>query len=325
MHRSTIRKSRAFPANMVHTGQTRFPPAGRRSCSVADRPGASRFEKLSGPPYCPPMSPLLTDRAALIRNRRRASRAPVWFLHNVAKVEIQDRLSLVKKSFRKAVIVSGHPSAWEGVVPQARQLRDEDVLHLDQNSCDLAIHAMCLHWANDPVGQLVQLRHALRPDGLLLAVSFGGETLRELRTALAQAESELNGGLSPRVAPMAEIRDLGGVLQRAGFSFPVVDSVRLSVTYDSIFKLMRDLRFMGEGNALATRHRRPANRALFERASQIYSEFFSDSDERLRATFELMFLAGWSPDASHPRPLRPGSATARLADALGTKETSLKD
>lgn len=184
---------------------------------------------------------------------------------------------------------------------------------------------MCLHWSDDPVGQLIQARRALRPDGLFLGVMFGGETLHELRTALAQAESDLYGGLSPRVAPMAEIRDLGALLQRAGYALPVADSVRLTASYASPLHLMQELRFMGEGNALHSRRRTPASRALFARACEIYVEAFGTDDGRVPATFELIVLTGWAPDASQPQPLRPGSASKRLADALGTEEGMLKD
>ena len=184
---------------------------------------------------------------------------------------------------------------------------------------------MCLHWADDPVGQLIQARRALRPDGLFLGVMFGGETLHELRASLAQAEADLFGGLSPRVAPMAEIRDLGALLQRAGYALPVADSVRLTASYASPLQLMKELRFMGEGNALHSRRRTPSSRALFARACEIYVESYGDKDGRVPATFELIVLTGWAPDSSQPQPLRPGSASQRLADVLGAEETKLKD
>jgi SAM-dependent methyltransferase len=202
---------------------------------------------------------------------------------------------------------------------------DEETLTLQQGAHDLVVHAMALHWANDPVGQLIQSRRALRPDGLFLGVLFGGQTLHELRSALATAEAEVTGGLSPRVAPMAEIRDLGALLQRAGFALPVADSLPLTVTYESPLHLMRDLRAMGEGNALGGRIRHLTKASLLRRAAEIYQEHHAQPDGRIVATFELIFLAGWAPDDSQPKPLRPGSAVARLADALGAQETKLKD
>jgi len=276
-------------------------------------------------PIVPAMTQTLTDRSALIRNRRRALRAPVWFLHETAADEIEDRLSLVKKSFTSPALVSGFPEFWQNRFPETLCVGDGDTLALAPEAHDLVIHALCLHWANDPVGQLIQARRALKPDGLMLTALFGGETLHELRTALAQAESDLLGGLSPRVLPMGEIRDLGALLQRAGFALPVADTLPLKTSYASPAHLMRELRAMGESNAMTNRPRRATRRALFDRAAEIYAHEFGDADGRIPATFEMIFLTGWSPDVSQPQPLRPGSASARLADVLGAKETPLKD
>lgn len=269
----------------------------------------------------------LTERTALLRNRHRAMRsaAPTLFLHEAALDEIKDRLTLVNKRFRKIAIVTGFPGLWQAGFPDALCVADSDPLELDAQAHDLVIHAMALHWANDPVGQLIQLRRALRPDGLGLTVLLGGETLHELRSALAQAELEILGGLSPRVAPMAEIRDLGGLLQRAGFALPVADSLRLTASYAEPRSLMHDLRAMGENNALSGRLRHAAQRRLFIRAGEIYTDRFGDAQGRIPATFELIFLTGWAPDPSQPQPLRPGTATTRLAQALGTTETRLND
>jgi hypothetical protein len=185
---------------------------------------------------------------------------------------------------------------------------------------------MGLHWANDAVGQIIQCRRAMVPDGLFLGVMLGGRTLVELRMALAEAETRTTGGLSPRVAPMAEIRDMGGLLQRAGLNLPVVDSFETVAEYRDLWHLMRDLRAMGETNALSARLRRFTSRTLFDAAQSIYAEHFTQpGTARLRATFEILCLTGWVPDESQPRPLRPGSATTRLADALGTRETPLQD
>ena len=269
--------------------------------------------------------PLLTDRTALARNRARAAAAFEPFLHRIAADEIQDRLAMVKKSFNAPVIVAGQAEFWADVLPGAPVVDDVDVLDLAPGAHDLVIHAMGLHWANDPVGQLIQCRNALRPDGAFFAVLFGGRTLTELRAALAQAESEVAGGLSPRVAPMAEIRDLGALLQRAGFSLPVADSLVLDARYASALHLMAELRAMGEGNALSGRLRHFTRGAVIRRAAELYQEGFASEDGRVKATFEMVFLHGWAPDPSQPQPLRPGSAQARLAEALGAREVPLED
>ncbi|WP_272011610.1 class I SAM-dependent methyltransferase [Roseovarius sp. ZX-A-9] len=269
--------------------------------------------------------PTLTDRSALRRNRARAARAPADFLHMAAVDEIKDRLSLVNKSFTAPAIVSGQAACWQAAFPDAIIVPDDETLDLNPGAHDLVIHALALHWANDPVGQIIQCRRALRPDGLLLAVLFGGETLHQLRAALAQAESEVTGGLSPRVAPMGEIRDLGALLQRAGLALPVADTVALTASYTGLHALIHDLRAMGETSALAARPRHFTRRAVLERAEHHYRQAFGDADGRIPATFDLVFLTGWAPDASQPKPLRPGSAAARLADVLGTDETRLDD
>ncbi|MHC0052069.1 methyltransferase domain-containing protein [Actibacterium sp. D379-3] len=275
----------------------------------------------------PQNAPTLTDRAALERFRDRALRLadPALFLHEEAAAEVQERLTEVNRTFTAPAVISPFPQVWHGALPGAVHVPDDEVLALDAGAHDLVVHAMALHWANDPVGQLVQCRHALKPDGLFIGVLFGGQTLHELRTALAGAEVQVTGGLSPRVAPMAEIRDLGALLQRAGFALPVADSAARTVTYRSPFHLMADLRAMGEVNALAQRHRAPPPRALFAEAARRYAEAHSRPDGRIPATFETIFLTGWAPHDSQQKPLRPGSAAARLADALGTDETPLTD
>lgn len=267
--------------------------------------------------------PKLTDRAALLRNRKRATREPVDFLQALVANEVEERLTEVNRTFTQPAIVTGHPNIWQNRVARARILEDTETLPFSENSCDLIIHSMALHWANDPVGQLVQCRRALRPDGLLLATLFGGQTLRQLRIALAEAEAQVTGGLSPRIAPMAEIRDMGGLLQRAGFALPVADVTPFETNYPTMPHLMRDLRAMGEGNALSARLRRPTGRAVFLRAAEIYIENFADKHGRVPATFEVITLTGWAPSTDQPKPLRPGSAISRLSDALGTTETPL--
>ncbi|MFX0542363.1 methyltransferase domain-containing protein [Roseovarius sp. S4756] len=272
------------------------------------------------------MTTPLTDRAALSRQRARAeTRGAAMFLHDAAIAEVQDRLEMVNKSFTAPAIVTGWPGAWRDAVEGATIVPDDETLALEEGAHDLVIHAMSLHWANDPVGQLIQSRRALRPDGLFLGIMPGGTTLHQLRASLAQAEAEVSGGLSPRVLPTGEVRELGGLLQRAGMTLPVVDSVPLTASYASLTALMHDLRAMGEVNAMQARPRHFARRALFDRAAQIYAESFGTEDGRIAATYDLICLTGWSPDASQPQPLRPGSAKTRLADALGTDETPLRD
>lgn len=260
--------------------------------------------------------PPLTDRHALDLHRARAT---AMFLQEEAVFEVQDRLLGVNRVFTDPVVVTGFPQMW----PDWRCVPDTEVLALQEGGQDLVVHALALHWANDPVGQLVQARHALRPDGLFLGLLFGGQTLFELRSALAQAEAEVTGGLSPRVLPMAEIRDLGGLLQRAGFALPVADSFCKTVLYRDAFHLMHDLRAMGEGNALAARLRRPTGRAVLLRAAAIYAETWGQADGRIPATFEIICLTGWAPHEAQQKPLRPGSAAARLADALNAAERPL--
>lgn len=261
--------------------------------------------------------PKLTDRHRLNLNRARARRiglAP--FLHEEAIAEIKERLALVNRRFTKPAVVTAFPELWADVLPEARIIADEDLLALDPKAHDLVIHAMCLHWANDPVGQIIQCARALQPDGLFLAALPGGRCLQELRASLAEAESRLSGGLSPRVLPMGEIRDLGGLLGRAGLALPVADSLVLNASYRDLAHLAHDLRAMGEGNALASRRRAPARRGLFTLAARIYAESYPAEGGRISASYELIFLTGWTPHPSQQKPLRPGSALTRLADAL---------
>lgn len=219
------------------------------------------------------MTPI-TDRPALLRNRTRVSRDAL-FLHDEVVAEAQERLSEVNRTFTAPVVVTPFPDLWDmPTVP------DDDTLALTPGAHDLVIHALCLHWANDPVGQIVQCRRALRPDGLFLCAAFGGQTLSELRAVLAAAEAEVTGGLSPRVLPMAEIRDMGGLLGRAGLALPVADGFARKVRYRDALHLMHDLRAMGEGNALAARLRRPTRRAVMLDAARRY-QALADADGRI--------------------------------------------
>lgn len=272
--------------------------------------------------------PNLFNRNILVQRRTRASGfgATGDFLHIEIADQISERLQEVKKSFTDGVIIGPKAELWVETLkkPALLTVPDTETLNIPENSFDLAIHGLALHWANDPVGQLVQMRRALKPDGLMVAAMFGGETLHELRTSFAEAESEIEGGISPRIAPMGEIRDLGGLIQRAGLALPVADSVKLNVTYKTPLHLMKDLRAMGETNVMSARRKTPLRRATLMRAMEIYVQNFSVGD-RINATFEIVFLTGWAPSENQPKPLRPGSATTKLADALGTTEVSADD
>ncbi len=266
----------------------------------------------------------LTDRRALEAQRSRASFQDV-FLHDEAAFEIEERLKEVNKLFLSPAVIGDPRSPIAALFPDAPRISDAPELGGSRGEHDLVVHGLALHWAEDPVGQLVQSRLLLKPDGLFIGAMFAGQTLHELRTSLAEAETQMTGGLSPRVLPMADLRDLGGLMQRAGFALPVADSRRMTARYRNLGGLVRDLRAMGETNALHARKRTVPPRQFFETTEDIYRRHFSDKDGYLLATFELVFLTGWAPDDSQPKPLRPGSAQARLADALGTRERSAGD
>ncbi|WP_417597663.1 SAM-dependent methyltransferase [Pararhodobacter oceanensis] len=268
--------------------------------------------------------PTLTDRAALERFRARACKNPAFFLQEDAADEVQERLNEVNRTFTKPAVVTGFPQIWQDRLENARIVADAPVLDLQVGAHDLVIHALSLHWADDPIGQIIQCRRALTPDGLFIGVMFGGQSLHELRAVLAQAEADVTGGLSPRVVPMAEIRDLGALLQRAELALPVADGFTRQILYRDFQHLVRDLRGMGESNALASRHRAPMRRDVLARAEELYREMFADDEGRLIASVETIFLTGWAPAESQQKPLRPGSAAARLADALGATETPLE-
>lgn len=272
----------------------------------------------------PKSQPELFDPQALTLHRARHQRAAL-FLHDLARDEVEDRLSLVNRTFTSPAIVTPFTEVWRDSLQDAKIIADNDTLDLTPGAHDLVVHAMGLHWANDTVGQLIQCRRALSEDGLLLAITLGGRTLHELRAALAEAEALVSGGLSPRVSPMGEVRDLGGLLQRAGFALPVADVVPLTAQYRDSLHLMHDLRAMGEGNALSQRLKHASPRALFAQTEAIYREHFGLPNGKLPATFELVCLTGWSPSDSQQQPLRPGSAKMRLSEALKVPETKLPD
>lgn len=277
--------------------------------------------------------PNLFDRR-LLRARRRRARVlgPETFLIERVAAELGERLSAVLRRFEVAADIGTPTGAVRRVLEAsgkvgavARVAVDEEALPFANTSLDLAVSALAFQFVNDLPGTLIQIRRALKPDGLLLAALAGGDTLGELRQAFAEAESELEGGVSPRVAPFADVRELGALLQRAGFALPVVDTDRLIVRYDSVLALMHDLRRMAATNVLNERRRTPLRRRTLARMAEIYGQRFADLDGRLRATFEIVWLSGWAPHESQQKPLRPGSAAQRLADALGTVERSTGD
>lgn len=264
----------------------------------------------------------LFDTKALSQHRARALNAAnaAWFLHEHTAALVYERLQDVNRTFTKPAFVGWNPDIWlKTLGKMGVTALDAETIELTESSHDLVINGLTLHWANDPIGQLVQMRRALCPDGLMISVLFGGQTLHELRTAFAEAEARVEGGISPRVAPMGEIRDLGALLQRAGFALPVADSITLNVEYETPMHLMNDLRHMGETNALFDR-RKTLRREALAVAADIYSANYKKASGRIGATFELVFLTGWAPSADQQKPLRPGSAQQRLADALGTTE-----
>jgi SAM-dependent methyltransferase len=289
-------------------------------------------------------NPTIFDRKLLRARQRRAHMlGPETFLIDRVADELGERLSAVLRPFERAVdlgtptdavrrvlavngkietIVAAESSAARTAASIAHVAADEQALPFADGSLDLVVSALSLQFVNDLPGTLIQIRRALKPDGLLLAALIGGDTLTELREAFAEAESEVEGGASPRVSPFADMRDLGALLQRAGFALPVVDSERLTVRYPSVFALMRDLRRMGATNVLIERRRVPLKRATLAKMTEIYSRRFADADGRLRASFEIVWLSGWAPHDSQQKPLKPGSAAKRLSDAFGAKEIS---
>jgi len=212
-----------------------------------------------------------------------------------------------------------------GVSASLAVAADEEALPFAPASFDLVVSALSLHWANDLPGTLLQVRRSLKPDGLFLAGLFGGETLRELRASWMEAELAATGGASPHVAPFADIRDAGALLQRAGFAMPVADTDTIMVTYPDAFALMADLRGMGEANVALLRPRTFTRRDTLARVAETYKNRFADEAGRIPATFQVIYLTAWAPHESQPKPLRPGSAAARLAEALDSEEQPAGD
>ncbi len=267
-----------------------------------------------------------------------------FLLERVAE-DLEDRLRSILRPFERVLdlgtagtqltqvlaqrnpqlLVHGAPIAQAvSAGPWLSLVADEEALPFAPESFDLITSALSLQHVNDLPGALVQIRRSLRPDGLFLACFMGGQSLTELRSALAEAEEEILGGVSPRVSPFVDLRDLGSLLQRAGFALPVTDVDTITVRYDHLFALAHDLRAMGATNALVLRDKRKINKTIFLRAAEIYAQNFSDADGRVRATFDLVWLSGWAPHESQQKPLQPGSAKMRLADALNAKEGKLQ-
>jgi SAM-dependent methyltransferase len=307
------------------------------------------------------MAPEVFDRGLLHERRRRLARRsrgedlPDFLLRHAGE-DVIDRLGLIKRRFERAVVVGGYHGVVgdllrdsgiasvvevEPVEELAARSGGREKVAADEEAIasafapetfDLAVSVLALQYVNDLPGVLAQIRRLLKPDGLFIGVLLGGATLSELRQVMLEAEAEMTGGASPRVSPFVDVRDAGGLLQRAGFALPVTDVEALTVTYPSALHLMRELRAMGAGNVLHERSRRPMTRGLLLRAAERYGELFpaeADAgchlikDGRVRATFELLTLTGWAPDESQQKPLRPGSAKARLADALKAEERKL--
>lgn len=286
----------------------------------------------------------LFDRSVLQQRRARAAThfAEYRFLFDAVEAALCDRLADVKRQFPLVVNLGAHDG---GLTPQLRGLNgiehvvqlelssvlarsasahgpvavaDAEYLPLAPASCDLIVSALDLHWVNDLPGALLQIRQSLKPDGLFLAALMGGETLTELRNCLMEAELSVTGGVSPRLSPFADVRDLGSLLQRAGFALPVVDRDRITVTYADPLKLLYDLRGMAATNITHARSKKPLRRTVLLEALRLYREKFAETDGRVPATFEVIYLSGWAPHDSQPKPLKPGSATHSLETVLKT-------
>ena len=297
-------------------------------------------------------TPVIFDRQALRQHQNRATRSldDFSFLFEEIGNRLIERLDDVTRAFPTVVDLGSHGGMLSqplsrragtqqvfstdaaagmlerGCHQQARILGcDEEALPFADSSLDLVVSSLSLHWVNDLPGTLVQIRRALKPDGLFLAALFGGHTLHELRQCLLEAESEVEGGASPRISPFVDIRDMGMLMQRAGFALPVIDCDTIPVTYDSALKLMKDLQGMGESNILTERRQTFSRRETLLRAAERYERMFANDTGRLTATFQIIWVSGWAPAATQPKALRPGTATHSLAEALGATVCGLDD
>jgi SAM-dependent methyltransferase len=273
----------------------------------------------------PTTTPVLFDRALLRARLDRAIRlGPVTFLLDRVIEDMEERLRAVTRDFAEAVDLwtpgDGLQNAFRARIKSLVHIEPgeapQEIVSLQPESVDLVVSALALQFVNDLPGVLAQIRRGLRSDGLLLAALMGGDTLTELRQSFAAAEAECEGGVSPRVSPFADLRDLGSLLQRAGLALPVTDVDRVVVRYENAFALMQDLRRMGATNVLIERRHTPTRRATMLRMAQIYAGRFADADGRIRATFDVIWLSGWAPHESQQKPLQPGSAKASLAEAV---------
>ncbi|MBI2720107.1 MAG: methyltransferase domain-containing protein [Rhizobiales bacterium] len=277
------------------------------------------------------LSPLF-DRALYVTRVRRARRSGPDILAETMAAELESRLALVKRTFAEARAISPFADRLAAAVRTSGRAQhltsydipDTDDLGLAPDSCDALFSILDLHAVNDVPGQLAQMRRALRPDGLFLAALFAGETLTELRQSWLAAETEILAGASPRVAPMIGVRELGALLQRAGFALAVADLDRTMVRYRDALALIHEIGSLGMGNCLVARSRRPVSKRLLGAAVAHYHKHFADPDGRIRATFEVAWATGWSPHQSQQQPMKPGSAKVRLADALKVPEIKLK-
>ncbi|MFN4283244.1 MAG: methyltransferase domain-containing protein [Alphaproteobacteria bacterium] len=290
------------------------------------------------------------DRAAVRRHRDRAAPrlARHDFLLREVGARLGERIADIRRDFPRVLDLGAHDgfmadqlgAAGGELVAQcdlspamtfanargtARLVADEELLPFAPASFDLAVSNLSLHWVNDLPGALAQVRRALKPDGFFLASLLGGDSLFELRRCLMDAELRVEGGVSPRVSPMADIRDAGNLLTRAGFALPVADSDTITVSYANAFDLMKELRGMGESNAVAERRKTFARRQVLLEAAALYQKEYADDDGRVTVTFQTLYLGGWTPHESQQKPLRPGSAAHRLADALGSTEQPAGD
>ncbi|MCC5780590.1 methyltransferase domain-containing protein [Nitratireductor sp. B36] len=283
------------------------------------------------------MELLFDSELALLRKKRALKQGDpgARFLMNRVADDLEERLSTVDRQFDQAAAVfcltndaaramlSGGKTkivtrieADPAFLDGDGRIANAETLPMEPASLDLIVSLLNLHEVNDVPGMLAQIRRALKPDGLFLGAMAGAGTLQELREVLLAAETELSAGAAPRVSPFADVRDVGGLLQRAGFALPVADLETVTVRYATMFDLMRDLRSMGATSILTARSRKPATRALFMRAAQLYAERFSDPDGRIRASFNIVWMSGWAPHESQQKPLAPGSAKMSLKDAL---------
>ncbi|MAP94169.1 MAG: SAM-dependent methyltransferase [Ponticaulis sp.] len=273
------------------------------------------------------------------RSRASSSYQQVEFIKSRVLEDIEDRILSTGRKFSRALCLGGYSEAVETMMApycetlittdfSASRLQagqsvavDEEWLPFAEHSFDLIISPLALHWVNDLPGTLIQIRHCLKPDGFFIAAMPGGASLHELRQVMLQAETDIRGGADMRVSPFADALDMSGLLQRAGFTLPVSDRDRLTIRYDNIFKLFQDLQNAGETHA-PDGQRNPLSQRILMRAAELYQSEFADADGRIRATLDLVWMTGWSPHDSQPKPKRPGSARASLAEALGTKERS---